>query len=1593
MYYNENIWNIHKQIYQNVPAILIFRGGFMFNISFLTGKEIRERKNIYTIKKRHKQVFGDCEKKNHPFYVFSEIFIKELPLNFLEILTDQDLYEFIKFLFEKFNERKKKKFFMDYTTPFNSSFFIGNFSLITLCTDDRPFLIDSIREYFFEAGINQQFILHPIYSVKRNVKGEITSLKEAELGAKNESFIVVFLENVEEPEFEKILKEIKSIYNEVILTVDDFPHMSDLLKNISETYKDISPEVSEFLQWLMNDNFIFQGVRILKNIDLKTEKYELEQFGVYKLNRTLSLIPSIIKAIQTNKLHYINNYPVVVDKAIHKSKVKKRINYDRVMITDTSNNSCSVIIIIGVFSKEAINTPPYKISLLRKTIADVFKHFKFVQGSHDFKWIRDIVNYFPKTEIFNFDRDTLIEILETVLSLQGKNQIRLYWKNFKPLKNFYILLAIPSEKFSNELISDLQKQFIRLLNANVLDSTYRSDEHGYHFIHFHLYLKDLKILDALKDNDIKNIVQEILRDWNDELYELLSIRYSGLKTDQIYHTFVNAFSENYRTKLSPREGAFDISNLVKFDELRSAIYHEKDKIVLKIYSKEKILLTDIMPVINNIGLQVHEEEIYHLSTQSKSYYISNIYLANIKDIQKFVEEFSTILPEMLSAAVLEKIENDKLNNLLMKIGLDYKEIDILRAIRNYVEQINYTFSKQSINKTLLNHPKIAKLFVDFFDQKFNPCCGKRDTEKIQKKLMEEIESISSVLEDTILRCITETINAMTRTNYYQTPRKNYISFKIKSYELDILPDPKPMFEIYVHGPHVEGVHLRGGKVARGGLRFSDRFDDFRTEILGLLKTQMVKNTIIVPVGSKGGFIVKKRFADAEQDRNFVIEQYKTFIRGLLDITDNYSEKDIIQPENTVIYDEKDPYLVVAADKGTATFSDIANSVSKEYNFWLGDAFASGGSVGYDHKKVGITARGAWESVKRHFRELGKNISEEDFTVIGIGDMSGDVFGNGMLLSKKIKLLGAFNHMHIFVDPDPDPEISFLERERLFKLPKSTWKDYNESLISEGGGIFDRSAKRIKITPQMKKQLNISANTLTGEELIKEILKAPVELLWSGGIGTYVKSTNESNDEVGDKANDNVRVNASDLKCKVIGEGGNLALTQKARIEFALNNGLINTDAIDNSGGVDMSDHEVNLKIFLDILLKNNVLKSQEERNNLIHKLTDEVTDLVLEDNYEQSEVISCDLLRSRENSIPFESTAKYLKDIGLLKFNIENINFIKEKRTVSRPELAVLMSYVKIHLYDEIVNNIDLEDDLMFQLYRNYFPKTILEKYEKYLNEHRLKNEITATMLVNKSVNQAGTTIFPMIHNSTGTDYTKLMKRYIFADNLMKTDDLRRKIRKMDYQINTSTQYYMLTEVEKTLKVALEWLLNDKNYKMINEYPEKFSEINDLVPKNLIGHLKSNFNTLNENLIKNNCDKDIAESICKIRYAKPAFDLFEISVTSNLDYKNAIEHYFIIGEELALHTISTGIKKIPLKTSWDSINRENLLKRSKNLQKHLAKKTTINSFKWFEDLKKNESVFFMNYKSFLESIEKNEVQSLVPFNVIIDSLFDIINKY
>jgi len=1565
----------------------------MFNISFLTGNEIKERKNIETIKKRHNEVFGKFREANPPFYFFTEIFIMQLPLNFLEILTDTDLLEFLKFLFEDFNERKKKKYRMNYTTPFSSSFFIGNFSLITLSTDDRPFLVDSIREYFFEANISQQFILHPIFSVKRNNKGDITNIKEADIGTKNESYVVVFLENVEEPEFKNIRSEIKKIYNEVMLAVDDFPSMSNLLKNLSESYKNTTPEVSEFIEWLMNENFILQGVRVLKNVNLKTGDYSMEQFGVYKLNRTLSLIPSIIKAIQSNKLKYINDYPIVVDKAIHESKVKKRIKYDRVMITDFNENSCTVITLIGVFSKEAINTPPYKISILRKTIAEVFNHFKFVQGSHDFKWLRDIINYYPKTEIFNFDKETLIEILETIISLQGKNQIRLYWKDFRPLKNFYILLAIPSEKFSSELIRELSGKFAEILHANLLDLTSRSDEHGYHLIHFHFYLKDLNILDKLKDSDLKEMVQGILKDWDDELYDLLSIRYSGLKTDQVYHSFVSSFSENYKTRLSPREGAFDISHLIKFKGLKSAIYHENEKIVLKIYSEDKILLTDIMPVINNIGLKVHEEEIYKLSAKGKSYYISNIYLAEIDNIENFAGVYGDKLSEMLTSAMLETIENDRLNKLLILAELNHKEIDVLRGFRNYVEQINYTFSRQSINETIINNPKIAGLLFQLFNEKFNPSCSKRNTETLEKKLLEEIDKISSVLEDSILRHMLKTINAASRTNYYQTPVRSYISFKVRSDTLDILPEPKPMFEIYVHGPHMEGVHLRGGKVARGGLRFSDRFDDFRTEIMGLLKTQMVKNTIIVPVGSKGGFIVKKRFQNVEKDRAFVIEQYKNLIRGLLDLTDNYAGKKIIQPENTVIYDDKDPYLVVAADKGTATFSDIANSVSKEYNFWLGDAFASGGSEGYDHKKVGITARGAWECVRRHFRELNTNISKEDFTVVGIGDMSGDVFGNGMLLSRKIKLLGAFNHIHIFVDPDPDPETSFLERQRLFKLPKSTWKDYNNDIISEGGGVFDRSAKKIKISPQMKEVFGIVKDTLTGEELIQYILKAPAELLWSGGIGTYIKDSSETNGDVGDKANDNVRVDAQEIHTRVIGEGANLGLTQKARISLAKSGVLINTDAIDNSGGVDMSDHEVNLKILLDILLKKKALKSRKERNSLIHKLTDEVTDLVLQDNYEQSETISCDIMRNRENSIPFETTAKYLKETGLLNFKIEHIDFIKENRDITRPELTVLLSYVKILLFDRIVDNVKLDNELMNNLYKSYFPNTILNKYGDHIFDHRLKNQITATMIVNKAVNQAGTTIFPMIHNNTGADYKKLLKKYIFADTLMQGDNLRTKIRKLDYKTPAQTQYYMLIELEKTLKVALEWLINDKNYDMIQEHKTLFEKIKDSVPKNLTGHLKNNFNKINEKLVSEKCSKSVAKTICEIRYTKPAFDIFEICINNDLDYKETIKNYFIIDDKLALHKITGGIKHIPLKTSWDSINRENLLKRTKNLQKHLAKKSTLNSISWFKDLMKKESVFFMNYEKFLTSIEKDEIKSLVPFNVIIDSMFDIINKY
>lgn len=1556
----------------------------MFNIVFSRGEEIESQKTESVYAEKIKSVFEIYKSTDKMFFSFAEIILKSIPFNLLEILSSEDLDKFVRYLFNVMESRKKKKIYQTIITPSQADFFIGNFSVIAMSADDRPFLVDSIRSFFYEININQQFIMHPIFQVKRNQKGEIVDINTPGVGTKNESFVIIFMENIEADKLNTISKELLNIYDEIFLTVDDYPQMNSLINNLVLYYKNKTPEISDFLSWISNNNFIVQGIRVLNNIDIKKETYDMEQYGVYKLNRTLNLVPDIIKALKNDRIKYVDGYNIVFDKAIYTSKVKKRVNYDRIMLVDKKDNSYNLVSIIGILSRDGNKTSPFNISIVRDKINDIVEHFNFVHGSHDHKWLMDILEDFPKTEIISLDKETLLSVLKIIFSTHGNNNLLLFMKDFRPIKNLYMFMAFPESKFSNETLDELRKTFEKVFNARTMDISVRQDEHGYVFVHFHFYLKEIAVLDTIDTNSVGLQLRELLKDWTDEFYEKLELKFSGSEIDVLFEQYKNSFSETYKTKCTPEEAVEDVVILKGLDGVDASLYADNTKVAIKFYSKKRILLTDIMPVIDNMGIQVNEEFTYKIETPDKKFYINSIYLANITECSLFKQRYGDILPEMVIKIITGKMENDKLNRLLIKEGLSYRQIDLLRAVRNYTEQINPYFNRVTLNETAYSHSRVGKLLVDYFEIKFNPRLKKRDLAPVMSEISALIEKVVSLQEDNILRHFTKIFQNTLRTNYFLD--KDYISFKIDSKKMDILPDPKPLYEIYVHSAEMEGIHLRGGKVARGGLRFSDRHDDFRTEILGLVKTQMVKNTVIVPVGSKGGFIVKQK----RNDKEHVVKQYKTLIRGLLDITDNYSGNRVICPANVVIYDEKDPYLVVAADKGTATFSDIANEVSNEYHFWLGDAFASGGSAGYDHKKVGITAKGAWESVKRHFRELGKDIQKEPFTVVGIGDMSGDVFGNGMILSKQIKLLGAFNHIHIFVDPNPDPETGYPERVRLFKLPRSTWKDYNENLISKGGGIFERSAKKILLTEEIKEVFNIKENEISGEELVKYILKADVELLWNGGIGTYVKDDEETNEQVGDKSNDNVRVSASELRAKVVGEGGNLGMTQRARIKFSENGGLLNTDALDNSAGVDMSDHEVNLKILMDVLMKSGVIPDMKARNQLISKLTSEVSELVLRDNYLQSMAVSCNRLDAETNLVSYVDAAEFLKEAGILNFKIENINFIREKRMITRPELCVLMAYTKIMLFDSVVYELNPENEILKRYYNSYYPESMVQDFQQYFDEHKLKREIIATVAVNKAVNRVGIASFTELYKTTGQSFAKLLETYLYADELLSAEDLRSRIEKLDGKIGGNLQYIMLLEIEKTLKNAVKWLVRESNGELLTKYSGKFEEIRKYITSNLNQLYGEEYKNFVEKLKSAGCPGNLIKDLSNIKFIKSAFDILEIVTNRDVEISRAIKDYLWIKKHFQIGVIVRGIKDTVIKTSWDKINRDNLLTKVRVLHRQLAEKYCTEMDVFIKKIEEDEGIFFMNYRKFIESILSKELDSLIPFNVMVDAFFNIV---
>ncbi|MDQ3860968.1 MAG: NAD-glutamate dehydrogenase, partial [Actinomycetota bacterium] len=1128
-------------------------------------------------------------------------------------------------------------------------------TVVEMVNDDMPFLVDSTKMEINRQGYGIHLMIHPVIKVRRDPEGrlvEVLSRDSTDDDAISESVIHVEVDRQTEPEvLEDLRGHLERVLGDVRAAVDDWPQMRERVRGIVSELDEDAPPVDEdeldearaFLEWIHDGNFTFLGYR---EYDLRAQDGEdvlravpesglgvLREASSGSVSHSFARLPPEAKKL-ARAPHLLNLTKANSRSTVHRPSY---LDYVGVKKFDAEGEVTGERRFLGLYTFSAYSASALEIPLVRRKVKGVLERAGFPEGSHYEKDLMEALETYPRDELFQISEDELFEIAMGILHLQERQRVRLFVRRDTYGRFFSCLVYVPRERYNTDIRQRMQDILQRAFNGENAEFNVRLSESVLARLHFIIYTDPEDVPDYNVD-EIEARLVEATRSWRDNLYEALIEQCGEEIGTELFQQYREAFPPGYRDDFLARTAVVDIrriEGLSSENDLGMSLYHPleapEDFLRFRLYRLgEQISLSEVMPLLEDMGVEVADQRPYKIERAEKApVWINDFGLVHEAQGELQTEQVKEIFQDAFARAWRGAVEDDGFNRLVLRAQLTWREITILRAYCKYLRQTGTTFSQNYMEQTLAANPHIARLLVELFKARLDPSRQERaeeETERLKEEIKEALEAVVSLDEDRILTSFLNVTLATLRTNYFQsTPEgepKPYLSFKLDPTGIPELPLPRPMFEIFVYSPRAEVVHLRGGMVARGGIRWSDRREDFRTEILGLMKAQTVKNAVIVPVGAKGGFVVKRPPANGSRDALLqeVVFCYKTLIRGMLDLTDNLAGDRVVPPDDVVRYDDDDPYLVVAADKGTATFSDLANGISAEYGFWLGDAFASGGSTGYDHKAMAITARGAWESVKRHFRNLGKDIQNENFTAVGIGDMSGDVFGNGMLLSKHIKLVGAFNHLHVFLDPNPDPETSFEERKRLFELERSSWTDYDTSLISEGGGIFPRSAKSIPLSPEVRELLDVEDEALTPNEVINALLKAEADLLWNGGIGTYVKASEETNAEVGDRSNDALRADARELRCRVVGEGGNLGFTQRGRIEYALGGGRIYTDSIDNSAGVDCSDHEVNIKILLDAIVENGDM-TEKQRNELLAEMTEEVAQLVLRDNYQQTQAI------------------------------------------------------------------------------------------------------------------------------------------------------------------------------------------------------------------------------------------------------------------------------------------------------------------------------------------------------------------------------------
>jgi glutamate dehydrogenase len=1202
-----------------------------------------------------------------------------------------------------------------------------------------------------------------------------------------------------------------------------------------------------------------------------------------------------------------------------------------------------------LYSASAYRAELQQIPLVRRKVNEVFQRSGFSPDSHNGRALMHVLEDLPRDELFHSEVDELYDCAMGVLQLQERQRVRVFLRQDVYGQFISVLVFVPRERYHTELRRKLTRTLMEVLGGRSFEFKVQLSEFPLARIHFIIHTGPC---DA-KEIDVKAIERsfvEAVHEWKDGLKEALLSHFGEEEGNRLFNGYSGGISVAYQEDFAPRTAVVDLDHIegMSNNDIAIMLYQpltaQSNTLRFKLYCSDRpAALSDVLPMLEHMGVRVLDEKPYEIRNRSgRHFWIHDFGLLYAGRDSVEIHVLKAAFQETFENIWFARVENDGFNQLVLKANLNWRRIAVLRAFYFYLRQIGMTFSQAYVEQTLGNNPHIAEQLMRLFAARFDPAAKerKRDGQRHAEAIAEAIDKVESLDEDRILRRYLNLIQAIVRCNYYQERDDHlgipYFSFKLDPSKIQGLPEPKPCFEIFVYSPRMEGVHLRGGLVARGGLRWSDRREDFRTEVLGLMKAQMSKNAVIVPTGAKGGFIAKRlhRLAGRNQIHKEVAHCYSIFIKALLDITDNLDGAEVIKPKRVVCYDgDDDPYLVVAADKGTATFSDIANRIAQKYEFWLGDAFASGGSAGYDHKKMGITARGVWESVKRHFTELGTDIQTTPFTVMGIGDMSGDVFGNGMLLSDQIRLLGAFDHRHIFFDPDPDPLLSFKERQRLFECPRSSWDDYDRNRISKGGGIYSRAAKSISLSPQVRSVLAVKEKRLTPNELIRAMLAAPVDLLWNGGIGTYVKAHDESNDRAGDRANDSVRVDARTLRCKVVGEGGNLGFTQRGRIEFAARGGRINTDSVDNSAGVDCSDHEVNIKILLDRIVCQGDL-TRKQRDQLLKAMTAEVAQLVLRNNTLQTCGISLVEAEAAE-MVPLHRRAiQLLEQRGYLNRGLEampNDDALAARAAqgsgLLRPEIAVLMAYAKILLKDDLLSNpAVLDRDLLVPTLTLYFPSRMRERYTQAIRSHRLRNEITANQLVNSLVNRLGPSFAFRMMDEAGSDVADVVCAYRLALEVLDIQSIWHRIESLEGDIEPGVQLDMMILVRRVVERAMFWLQRHLLKVEADEWkPAEFrsgitslsDRMLDLMPKSE----KQFAGARIEQLMMAKVPEKLSEKIATLNTLFSLLDVIAVHCRSGRPLYEVAQVHFALDEKLELSWLRTQISLLQQGSYWQSLAR------------------------------------------------------------------------